>query len=260
MLPMPTRQSAQTVPSASASPWYRSLRARTVAPPLTPELLADQPPFRPKERALARNAPLLPEARALVTPALLELKSTTHATREAATRMHQAGNPSSTSSGPMRARLSRIAGEARKSVRLDWPLQKGPPDAGWRRFCVVNIPSGTGDPHSGTTSASQSEWTRPAVHPHGGQGLAAMVTVSCGAAYGPPRGPLRVHPGPQKSSGGPSDGGWARSTWASASCRRGRGDTRGDMSSTGSPNSIGSHAQLYPEAVEVEIHGAEANC
>ena len=43
---------------------------------------------------------------------------------------------------------------------------------------------------------------------------------------------------PQQSCGSPSEGGWARSTRASTTRRCGRGDTMGDMSSTGSTNSI----------------------
>ena len=62
MLPMPKRQNAQTVPSTLATAWYGTLRAQIVTPHPTPEVLAEQTLFRPKEWTRARKAPLLTEA------------------------------------------------------------------------------------------------------------------------------------------------------------------------------------------------------
>ena len=108
-LPMPKRQNALTVPWTAANAWYGTLQARTVAPHPTPEVLAEQTLFRPKEWTPAQKAPLLTKARTLVKLALLEMKSTTNATRGTAIRMYQAVYPSWSSSGSIRVRLSRTA-------------------------------------------------------------------------------------------------------------------------------------------------------
>ena len=59
MLPMPRRQIARTVPSASTTAWYGTPRAWTVILCPTLEGLAGKTLFRPKEGNHARKAPML---------------------------------------------------------------------------------------------------------------------------------------------------------------------------------------------------------
>ena len=119
-LPMPKRQNPLTVPSTAANAWYGTLRVRTVAPHPTPEVLAQQSLFRPKEQPPAQKAPTLTEARTLVQVALLEMQSTPIATRGTAIRMYQAVNPSCSSSGRTQMGLSRIASRPwLRAVRVD---------------------------------------------------------------------------------------------------------------------------------------------
>ena len=109
VLPMPRRRTAQTFPSTSTSAWFGSLRARTVTPNPTPQVLAEQTLYSPKEPKRSRKRPLPTEGRSMIRLALLEKKRPASTTREAAIRMYQSVNPSWPNSGLIRMRLTRIA-------------------------------------------------------------------------------------------------------------------------------------------------------
>ena len=61
-LPMPHRCSAQSVSATSASAWNVSLRAPKVTPNPTPQVLAEQTLYQPKETKRERKGPQLTEA------------------------------------------------------------------------------------------------------------------------------------------------------------------------------------------------------
>ena len=109
VLPMPRRRTAQTFPSTSTSAWFGALRARTVTPNPTPQVLAEQTLYCPKEPKRARKRPLPTEGQTMIRLALLEKKGAASATREAAVRMYQSVNPSWPNSGLIRMRLTEIA-------------------------------------------------------------------------------------------------------------------------------------------------------
>ena len=232
-LPEPKRQNSLNVPSTSANAWYGTLRARTVAPHPTPEVLAQQTLFRPKERSPVRKTPPLTEARMLVKVALLEMKSTTSATRGLAIRMYQAVNPSWPSSNSIRARLSRIASRP------------------WLRAAKVDLRGA----YNQALETHVAE--RRALHDHSAHILRCIHTMArnflrlWNHINGRLRKSLRDVTLAFQASSSATKALWeplrqwmAGFTWASTTWKCGREDTMGGTSSTGSTNFIHSHADI----------------